>query len=363
MRPAASRSTRPAPAGATCRFAWSAWRPARTFRSGGPDTRPSSSTCSAATCRCRGQTMQPGGSPVVPRSSTGRHRRSTCRRADPRRRVRSVGRRGDPPSSRSPRRRVVPRSQPRSSRSRSSQMGSDSRPADRAMRLARSGISCRPSFPPTGCWSWRSSRRPATGRAGRRTSTTWTRCRRGRPRGDLPLPVPPAGGLGDPAALPAAGAWPAAARCAVGRTRRRGRARHRRLPPVRRDDGRRRVLPQRPGRRSSHDGLLVRPGSRLGAWTRWINPVPPKYPARRGVPVRRPVLVRPAAPALSPISGTVDRPARGSTRLRLEPPPVLHRGPPLLTPTPLVRRGRHPVARLGRLAGGTHGGRARHRRS
>ena len=33
-----------------------------------------------------------------------------------------------------------------------------------------------PNFPPTGCCSWKSSRRPAIGRAGRRTSTTSTRC-------------------------------------------------------------------------------------------------------------------------------------------------------------------------------------------
>ena len=92
-----------------------------------------------------------------------------------------------------------------------------------------------------------------------------------------------AGGLGDPAALPAgrqparAGAgWP------VVRRRRRCRARDRWLPPLRRHRRRRRLLPQRPRRRTTHDGLFVRPVAGPGSAAmgqRGARPARPDGPA------------------------------------------------------------------------------------
>ena len=103
------------------------------------------------------------------------------------------------------------------------------------------------------------TRRRATGARGRRTSTTPTTCRARRSSRRSTTTD-----SGDRRRGACSGCTAARLEGAVGGARRRDGDRPRRLPPVRRHARRRRLLPQRAGRRRPHDGLLVRPGPVVG---------------------------------------------------------------------------------------------------
>ena len=85
--------------------------------------------------------------------------------------------------------------------------------------------------------------------------------------------------VGHPARLPSR----SVARLPVRGPRWRLRHRHRWLPPLRGRPRRRRLLPQRAGRGSTDDGLLVRPGPRSGPRGLVVDGARPARPARRSI--------------------------------------------------------------------------------